>query len=125
MRGNNNHKVLNYDSATNQECGITSISISPNNRYVAGGCLDGFVRVWSVDSGEMVTKLRGHSDSVYAVRFAPDGLTLISGSLDYTVKYWDVSPLFSRDAQLPLVPCSLIGSLKGHQVRIFCVTNNI
>ena len=38
-------------------------------------------------------RLRGHRDSVYSVAFTPDGKGLVSGSLDKTSKYWDVSAL--------------------------------
>jgi len=51
------------------------------------------VRIWDVASGALVERLRGHRDSVYSVAFTPDGKGLISGSLDKTLKYWDVSGL--------------------------------
>ena len=38
----------------------------------------------------LIERLRGHKDSVYSVAFTPDGQGLISGSLDKTLKYWDV-----------------------------------
>ncbi|MEH2346904.1 MAG: ribosome assembly protein 4, partial [Nostoc sp.] len=38
-----------------------------------------------------VNTLEGHSSSVYSVVFSPDGKTLASGSLDSTIKLWDVS----------------------------------
>jgi hypothetical protein len=37
--------------------------------------------------------LRGYNGSVYSVVFTPDGKGLVSGSLDKTLKYWDVSDL--------------------------------
>jgi glucose repression regulatory protein TUP1 len=109
------HKVFQVDSAV-EEAGITSISISSDNEFVAGGCLDQFIRIWNIKSGEMVAKLRGHSDSVYAVRFMPDGLRLVSGSLDCSVRYWDVSALPSFRRVSTLVPCPMVSSFKGHQV---------
>jgi len=36
------------------------------------------------------TVLRGHTDRVWSVAFSPDGSTLASGSLDGTVRLWDV-----------------------------------
>ncbi|MFM6254394.1 MAG: WD40 repeat domain-containing protein, partial [Dolichospermum sp.] len=33
---------------------------------------------------------KGHSDSVTAIAFTPDGKTVISGSDDKTIKTWDL-----------------------------------
>ena len=44
-------------------------------------------------TGVLVERLRGHRDSVYSVAFTPDGKGLVSGSLDKTLKFWDVSGL--------------------------------
>jgi len=42
----------------------------------------------------MVERLEGefgHKDSVYSVAFSPDGMKLVSGSLDKTIKMWDLA----------------------------------
>ncbi len=46
-----------------------------------------------MQTGQLVQHLKGHCDSVYSVAFTPDGAGLVSGSLDKTVKYWDVRPI--------------------------------
>lgn len=40
----------------------------------------------------MLEKFEGHDKSVYSVAFSPDGKSLVSGSLDQTLKIWDLSP---------------------------------
>lgn len=73
--------------------------ISPDGRLVAAGSLDTIVRIWDVQTGQLIERLRGHEDSVYSVAFTPDGKGLVSGSLDKTLKYWDLrSVLRARDA---------------------------
>jgi general transcriptional corepressor TUP1 len=53
------------------------------------------VRIWDARTGELLERLRGHKDSVYSVAFTPDARGLVSGSLDKTLKYWDVARLAS------------------------------
>ncbi|KAF7316020.1 putative TUP1-general transcription repressor [Mycena indigotica] len=61
------------------DAGVTSVALSPDGRYIAAGSLDNVVRIWDADSGVLLERLRGHRDSV--------------GSLDKTLKHWDVSAL--------------------------------
>ena len=44
------------------------------------------MRVWNVRTGECTHTLRGHRNYVYCVAF--DGTTIVSGSLDKTVRIW-------------------------------------
>jgi glucose repression regulatory protein TUP1 len=79
--------------------GVTTVAISPDNRFVAAGSLDKSVRVWDTDSGFLVERLEGevgHKDSVYSVAFAPNGRDLVSGSLDKTIKMWELSAIPNR-----------------------------
>jgi glucose repression regulatory protein TUP1 len=80
------------------DAGVTSVAISPDGRLVAAGSLDTAVRIWDVQTGALIEKLRGHRDSVYSVAFTPDSKGLVSSSLDKTLKYWDVRTLMRRDA---------------------------
>ncbi|RSH78482.1 general transcription repressor [Apiotrichum porosum] len=73
------------------DAGITSVALSPDGKLVAAGSLDTMVRVWNVQTGHQVERLKGHKDSVYSVAFSPDGKCLVSGSLDRTLRVWDLS----------------------------------
>src|SRR5437588_10860356 len=48
------------------------------------------------------TKLKGHTGDVASLAYSPNGKTLASGGLDFTVKLWDVAAAKER------------ATLKGH-----------
>jgi len=54
------------------------------------------VKLWDADHGKERTLLRGHSDTVMSLAFWPDGKTLATGSLDKTIKLWDVAGVLHR-----------------------------
>ena len=49
------------------------------------------VILWDIASQAEVRRLRGHTNSIWALAFSPDGKTLASGSADQTVKFWDIA----------------------------------
>ena len=55
---------------------------------VVSGSLDKTVKVWNVETGELLHTLEGHSGWVMSV--AMDGSRVVSGSEDKTVKVWNV-----------------------------------
>jgi len=59
------------------------------------------VRIWDARTGELLERLQGHRGGVYSVAFTPDGCGLVSGSLDRTLKYWDVSRLANEPGSRP------------------------
>jgi WD40 repeat protein len=59
------------------------------------------IRLWDARSFAEVRTLSGHSSSIAALAFSPDGRTLASGSMDRTIKFWDVA---TGEARALLVP---------------------
>jgi WD40 repeat protein len=84
---------------------VNAVSFSPDEHWLAAGCVDGAVRLW--DARELTSDpvlLRGHEDNVMSLAFSPDSRWLASGFGDSIVKLWD---LRRQDAK-PLV-------LRGHE----------
>jgi WD40 repeat protein len=77
---------------------VYSLAFSPDGQRLAGsgGVLWSFflgkenvIRIWDSRSGSLLYTLPGHSNFVSAVTFSLDGSTLISSSLDGTIKLWN------------------------------------
>ena len=79
-----------------------ALAFSPKGRFLASGHRDG-VRLWhyAVSEGQKwdyaigeyqnIMDLKGHKDYIYRLAFAPDELTLLTGSKDGTIIAWDTT----------------------------------
>jgi serine/threonine protein kinase/WD40 repeat protein len=57
--------------------------------------------LWDVAARDEVRWLRGHTNTIWALAFSPDGKTLASGSADQTVKFWDTATGELRETIVP------------------------
>ncbi|MBV7333122.1 WD40 repeat domain-containing protein, partial [Chloroflexi bacterium TSY] len=62
-------------------------------------------------SGFAFETLSGHTDSVFSVAFSPDGQMLVSGSMDKTVRLWDVQS------------GRCLKTLSDHSTSVLCVAS--
>lgn len=108
-------RVLKINESKTSDVAFTSASISHDSRYVAAGSLDGIIRVWDLtafpedadelEGAKLVDRLRGHGKSVYSVKFVPGLSTqrsreaLVSGSLDMTLKRWEIGAYDDDDVR--------------------------
>lgn len=65
--------------------GVTCLQLLDN--VLATGSYDSTIKLWDIETGEVIRTLRGHRMGVRSLWF--DDSKLISGSLDQTVKIWN------------------------------------
>lgn len=56
--------------------------------WTSSGSYDKTVRIWSSGNDQLLSTLEGHTDTVRAVTFSPDGIHIASSSDDTTVRIW-------------------------------------
>lgn len=66
-----------------------ALILSPDSRHCFSCFSDGNIGMWDLHSGTLVRRFAGHSDSVSCIDITPDGKTLVTGSLDKTLRTWD------------------------------------
>jgi WD40 repeat protein len=67
---------LRLKGGTDQVC---RGALSPDGKLLAAGCRDKTVRVWNIETNELIATLQGHTaDLVFDVAFSPDGKLLAS-----------------------------------------------
>ena len=75
---------------TAQVAGITStITFSPDGRFVAAGSTAGFVEIVDAATGEGVARLASHSHGITNVQWSPDGKRITTCAEDDTFRIWD------------------------------------
>lgn len=73
---------------------VRGVSWSSSGGLIAAGVKDGTVAIWDAEIGRELARLRGHSESVWAVAFSQDGARLASAGDG--VRIWDVRELVVR-----------------------------
>ncbi|MFI8500817.1 NACHT and WD repeat domain-containing protein [Streptomyces sp. NPDC085524] len=96
--------------------GLNCLAWSPDGRRLAAGDQDRGVRVWELTgvpdgpapdgpAAEAALWLTGHTDTLYAVSWSPDGTRLASASRDCVLAVWDAA--------------ERTGSLHGHEDSVW------
>jgi WD40 repeat protein len=69
----------------------SSLTYSPNSRFLASTMEDNSIVIFDVESGDVQRRLLGHTGKVYDLAYSPNGLYLVSASLDGTTRTWDTT----------------------------------
>jgi WD40 repeat protein len=70
--------------------GVTSMTFSPDNKYIASASWDNTVRVWDAKTANMLHVFRGHSMGPNCLVWSPNGDFIVSASSDWTACVWSV-----------------------------------
>lgn len=68
---------------------VESVNFSPDGKLVATGGRENLARIWNRD-GSVLKTFEGHSDSLSAVKFTPDGVNLVTVGSD-EVRLWKLN----------------------------------
>ncbi|MFC2138823.1 WD40 repeat domain-containing protein [Bacteroidota bacterium] len=88
---------------------IWSFCISNNEKMIAGGAYENYIRIWNAQNEEMIAMLKGHEKSTLAVSISNSGKYIASGSLDKTVKIWNAETF------------EIIHTFEGHNDNIYAL----
>jgi WD40 repeat protein/serine/threonine protein kinase len=70
---------------------IYGCDISPDGRFALSGCWDKIIRLWSIETGNLIRTFEGHSIQVDKVKFLTNGQKFLSAGGDKTLRLWDVA----------------------------------
>jgi WD40 repeat protein len=93
---------LNRDDNSSHLGELSSVTFSPDGRYLAFGTSDGRVVLLDRRTGDKRMELSGHTQSVRAISFAPDGKHFASSSNDGVVLCWKM-PAITPPPTVPVI----------------------
>lgn len=80
--------------------GTRGLALSPDDRWLAAGMIDGRTLIWAMAEDRPRAILRGHGARVQGVAFSPDSRTLATASWDGRARLWDLSVLDEEPERL-------------------------
>jgi WD40 repeat protein len=69
---------------------INSLDIGPQGLLLVSGSDDKTIKLWNVQTGQLLHRFTGHQGEVGTVAISPDGRRLVSGSSDRTIMAWNM-----------------------------------
>jgi WD40 repeat protein len=68
---------------------VISLALLPDGRRFLSAGADQTLRLWDLETGQVLRHFEGHSGEVVYLAVSPDGRRLLSGG-DVTARLWDV-----------------------------------
>ncbi len=83
-------RLVVTDQNKHSENKARTIAVHVQRGEIAVGYSDNYIRIFDIDSLELKQEWSAHLNSVFTLRYSPDGNFLFSGSRDARLKVWDV-----------------------------------
>lgn len=71
---------------------ITAVALAEAGNEIYSGGIDNDIKVWDMRRKAVVYSMLGHTDTISSLRISPDSQSLLSNSMDSTVRTWDIRP---------------------------------
>jgi len=84
-----NRETENLTTYYGHNVKLSAADFSPDGKRVATISWERFARVWDVESGKELHKLKGHNSEVRSIAFSPDGKNIVTAARDGTARIWD------------------------------------
>ncbi|EOB13427.1 Coatomer subunit alpha [Nosema bombycis CQ1] len=96
---------------------IRALDFHPTKPWFVSSSDDQTIRIWNFMTGKCLGTATGHSHYIMAVRFLNEN-SLISGSLDQSLRVWSCEGLIDNTKKSTFVPSIIIKQiLSGHDPR--------
>lgn len=69
---------------------ISRVLYSPDGKTLASADAHGNIRLWNIETGEMVKEIRETAPAMLQMQFIDEGRTLVVGSVDGTLRFYQV-----------------------------------
>jgi len=87
---NFSHCDLSHSVFATTLSAILDLDWSPDGTLLATADVEGQVRLWQAETGQLLQALTGHGNWVHCLAFSPSGQQIASGSEDGQIYLWDV-----------------------------------
>jgi Prp8 binding protein len=71
---------------------VTAVALAEAGNELYSGGIDNDIKVWDMRRKAVIYSMLGHTDTISSLRVSPDSQSLLSNSMDSTVRTWDVRP---------------------------------
>ena len=68
---------------------VCAVTFSQDGKYIAIGTTDSFIRIWELESMQLIHTLKGHNGNVFYIVFGKKDEIMVSGSFQNELIIWD------------------------------------